>query len=84
MPAEDRIFDVVDPDDMADRIRTLLSDGRSAQTAERAIEYGARLFGEARPVGVDLARAALRGTLPEETVASTVVAYWNALARALA
>ncbi len=78
-----RLFDVVDPNEMADRIGILLGDVRSTQVAEQAIEYGTRLFGEAHPVGVELAQAALRGTLPKGTVASTVIAYWKALLAAL-
>ncbi len=78
-----RLFDVVDPSEMADRIRMLLGDGRSTQITEQAIEYGMRLFGEARPVGVELAQAALQGTLPKDTVAGTVIAYWKALLAAL-
>ena len=74
-----RLYDVIGPADMAEGVRRLLADDRSSETAAKAIEYGGRLFDSARSVGVELARAALRGTLPEDTVTTPITAYWHVL-----
>lgn len=68
---------------MAERLRELLADKRSAATVMKAMDYGDTLFDGPRAVGIDLARTALRGILPEETVSSTIEAYWRLLAATL-
>jgi len=78
-----RLFDIVEPTEMAERVRLLLADDRSAATAQKAIAYGNVICDGPNSVGVDLACRALRGTLPSETVATTVIAYWKALRTAL-
>lgn len=78
-----RLFDVIEPDEMARRLRVLLDDARSARATEAAIEYGTQLFDGGRSVGIELAQAALRGTLPAATVASVTVTYWDTLTGAL-
>lgn len=78
-----RLFDVVDPYEMAGRIQILLRDGRSATTTQQAIAYGDIIFDGPNSVGVDLASRALRMALPAATVEAIVVAYWRALRSAL-
>ncbi len=78
-----RLFDVVDPDEMAGRLQILLADDRSAATTQQAIAYGDVIFDGPNSVGVDLASRALRTALPAVTVEAIVVAYWSALRSAL-
>ena len=78
-----RLFDVLGPTEMAERIQFLLADGRSAATAQQAIAYGDIIFDGPNSVGVDLASRALRTALPAATVVSTVIVYWDALRTAL-
>lgn len=78
-----RLFDVIDPDEMAGRIQILLADGRSATTTQQAITYGDIIFDGPNSVGVDLASRALRTAVPGATVGAIVVAYWSALRSAL-
>ena len=78
-----RLFDVVDPDEMAARLQILLADDRSAATTQQAIAFGNVIFDGPNSVGVDLASRALRTALPAVTVEAIVVAYWSALRSAL-
>jgi hypothetical protein len=74
-----RLFDVLAPDEMADRLDQLLTDDRSATTTMAAIEYGNRLFRTPASPGVRLGVAALAGTMPEPTVVAVLTSYWNEL-----
>ena len=78
-----RLFDVLSPDEMADRFQLLLADERSATTSVAAIEYGKQLFQSRGSPGVSLGATALAGTMPEATVVAVLTNYWNELASLL-
>jgi hypothetical protein len=74
-----RLFDAIAPDDMAAILTSLLADERSRATTTEALIYLDELFGTRASVGVRLAVDALRGLLPEETIAAAVTAYGTEL-----
>lgn len=74
-----RLFDVITPDGMADRLRRVLADDRAADVAHQALDFGDQMFTGPRAVGIELAQTALRGVLPAETISAAINAYWNAL-----
>jgi hypothetical protein len=78
-----RLFDVLSPDEMADRFHLLLADERSATTSVAAIEFGKQLFQSRGSPGVSLGVTALAGTMPEATVVAVLTNYWNELASLL-
>jgi len=78
-----RLFDAIAPDEMAAILRILLDDQRSAATTAKALDYLDELFRAPGAVGVRLAVDALRGLLPEQTVAAATTAYVSELRSAL-
>lgn len=74
-----RLFDIVAPSDMAERLTTLLRERRSAAATAKAISYGDVLLGSATGVGVRLGVEALRTTVPAATVSAALMGYWRAL-----
>jgi hypothetical protein len=79
-----RLFDVVDPEDMASRLQRLLEDRRSAGATTSAVAYGDALFAAPTAAGVRLGVAALETTIPGQTVTAVLTGYWSALRAALA
>lgn len=78
-----RLFDAIDPDEMATILRTLLQDPRSTATSSKALVYLDQLFITQAGVGVRLAVDALRGLLPESTVSASMTAYASELRRSV-
>ena len=74
-----RLFDNVAPDDMARRLKALLTDERSVAATVKALDYGDTLFGVAGGTGVRLGVEALRTTIPEATASAVLTGYWRAL-----
>jgi hypothetical protein len=78
-----RLFDVIDPDDMAAKLRQLLSDARSSSATEKAVAFGDALLGSPSATGVRLGVEALRTTMPGPTVTAVLTGYWRSLRTAL-
>jgi hypothetical protein len=78
-----RLFDALAPDDMADLLRRLLADARSAATTKKALAYADALFGAPTAVGVRLTVDALQALVPEPTVTAVMTAYTAELRRLL-
>jgi hypothetical protein len=78
-----RLFDALAPDEMADILRALLEDERSAATTEKALTYAGELFGAAASVGVRLTVDALQALVPARTVTAAMTAYAGELRRLL-
>lgn len=72
-----RLFDAIGADEMADAVRALLDDPRSAVTTAKALAYMSELFRAAASPGVVLASDALRSILPAETITAVLTAYAN-------
>lgn len=78
-----RLFDSLAADAMADRIRLLLNDERSAEVTTAALSYGENLFGSLASPGVTLGVEALRAAMPTATVVAVLTAYWRTLRLAI-
>jgi len=78
-----RLFDAASPDDMADTLRVLLADERSAATTTKAFAYLDTLFLRPGSLGTRLAVDALRNLLPEATAIAAMTAYTGELRRLL-
>lgn len=79
-----RLFDAVAPDEMADILRRLLRDKRSAATTEKALAYADELFAAPTSLGVRLTADALQAIVPEPTVTAAMTAYAAELRRLVA
>ena len=78
-----RLFDATATDEMAAILRTLLDDERSAQATGVALDFARELFTTPGSVGVQLASQALRGSIPEATVAAVITTYMREVLEAL-
>ena len=78
-----RLFDATATDEMAAILRTLLDDERSAQATGVALDFARELFTTPGSVGVQLASQALRGSIPEATVAAVITTYIREVLEAL-
>lgn len=74
-----RLFDAVAPDEMTEILQVLLNDQRSSVTTSKALAYFDQLFTTSSAIGVRLAVEALRGVLPESTVAAALASYTGAI-----
>jgi hypothetical protein len=74
-----RLFDAIDPEDMASRLSVLLKDERSASTTEAGLAFGDRLFSTPAGTGVRLGADALQGVVPEATVVAVLTTYWRSM-----
>ena len=70
-----RLMDAVGPHEMAEKLQRLLSDNRSSATTSKALAYFRQLFLTPGSIGVRLSVHALRGVIPEATVAAAISAY---------
>lgn len=70
-----RLFDATAPTEMSATLTRLLDDERSSRATTLALEYIERLFATPTSTGTRLAVDALRGTLPETTVATASTGY---------
>lgn len=78
-----RLFDIVQPDEMATRLRGLLADERSTGATDKALAYGDILFGNPASTGVRLGVDALRASIPGPTATAVLTGYWRTLRVAL-
>jgi hypothetical protein len=77
------LVDAVRPDVMAETLRMLLADERSAATTTKSLVYLDRLFLTPGSPGTGLAVEALRNLLPQVTVIAAMTAYTGELRRLL-
>lgn len=78
-----RLMQTGPPPAVASKLRELLQDAVSAESAGFAVERFRGLFGNRTGVGIEMAARALRGAMPEERVRGICVAYTEALYSAL-
>ena len=70
-----RLFDATAVTDMASLTKRLLSDGRSATTTVKALDYLHQLFATPRSPGIQLAHQALAGIIDEATITTSMTTY---------
>ncbi len=74
-----RLFDAVDPDAMATKLRVLQNDDRLTSATKKAVVYADQLFATPNSAGVRLGIDALRAVAPASTVSAVLTGYWNTL-----
>lgn len=70
-----RLFDATAVTDMGSLTKRILSDGRSATTTVKALDYLRRLFATPRSPGIQLALQALAGIIDEATITTSMTTY---------
>lgn len=68
-----------DPDEIADRIRRLRADDRTADITKTGLQYLRQLFGARNAEGTQAAVTALEGAMDQSSVETLVPAYLNEL-----
>lgn len=78
-----RVISTATVEELANIIRALLMDDRSAAVTEEAVDQAADLFRSPTSPGVEMGVRALSPTVPQATVEATFTSYFRELASAL-